>query len=83
MIAREMKGYRPHSYVVTVDPHVAQLHAQEGRDPDINPRGSHFLVRLKEHLVVENQMVPDQRFDGLLAIYGRSCPPTQKYHPWI
>lgn len=70
ILTAEMKGMRPHSYVVTLD----ESAKQRFKDTDMTPiitGGSHFLAHLKNHVVVSHHMMPDNQFDGLGSIFDR------------
>jgi hypothetical protein len=63
ILTSEMKGMRPHSYIVTPDESAKQRF--EGKDmTPIITSGSHFLSHLKQHLL-NGHMLPDSQFDGL------------------
>ncbi len=70
LLTSEMKGMRPHSYLVTLD----ESSNARFEGTDITPiitAGKHFLVRLKEHLVAEKEMLPDTVFKGVSEAYRR------------
>lgn len=69
ILTSEMKGMRPHSYLVTLDEKAGDRLKGLSVTPIITT-GAYFLVRIKEHLVKENQLIPDELFEGLDQIYA-------------
>jgi SIR2-like protein len=70
LLTSEMKGMRPHSYLITLDDSTKARFEKTGITPIVTA-GKHFLVRLKEHLVAEEQMLPDTVFKGVFEAYER------------
>jgi SIR2-like domain len=70
LLTSEMKGMRPHSYLVTLDESATERFKKTDISPIITA-GKHFLVRLKEHLVAEKEMLPDTVFKGISKAYDR------------
>jgi hypothetical protein len=68
LLTSEMKGMRPHSYLVTLDESATERFQKTDITPIITA-GKHFLVRLKEHLVAEKEMLPDTVFKGISEAY--------------
>jgi hypothetical protein len=76
LLTSEMKGMRPHSYLVTLDESAIKRFQKTDITPIITA-GKHFLVRLKEHLVAQEEMLSDtvfkgisEAYDGLIASHG-------------
>jgi hypothetical protein len=70
LLTSEMKGMRPHSYIVTLDESAKARYAETDITPIITA-GTHFLVRLKEHLVEQEEMLSDSVFRGIPETYSR------------
>jgi hypothetical protein len=70
LLTSEMKGMRPHSYLVTLDESANARFAGTDMTPIITT-GKHFLVRLKEHLVAQEEMLPDTVFEGIREAYDK------------
>ncbi len=70
LLTSEMKGMRPHGYLVTLDEGANARFDKTDITPIITA-GRHFLVRLKEHLVAQEEMLPDTVFKGIREAYGR------------
>ncbi len=70
LLTSEMKGMRPHSYLVTIDESANERFERTDITPIITA-GTHFLVRLKEHLVAAEEMLPDKVFKGVGEAYQR------------
>jgi hypothetical protein len=60
----EMRGLRPHSYIVTLDESPLKAYQNKGITP-IRTDGTFFLARIKERLIAEGHMVDEQRFTGV------------------
>jgi hypothetical protein len=70
LLTSEMKGMRPHSYLVTLDESATARLDKTDITPIITA-GKHFVVRLKEHLVAQGEMLPDTIFRGIREAYER------------
>ncbi len=64
ILSAEMRGLRPQSYIVTLD-RSSDSRFREKRLEPIYTDGTFFLSSLKQQLVSDEQMVADERFDGL------------------
>jgi hypothetical protein len=70
LLTSEMKGMRPHSYLVTLDESAVERFQKTDITPIITA-GKHFLVCLKEHLITQKEMLPDTVFKGIGGAYDR------------
>lgn len=68
ILTAEMKGMRPHSYIVTLDDRAKGKFERLMMTPIITD-GTHFLTRVKEHLVRDKELMSDEAFEGLSDIY--------------
>jgi NAD-dependent SIR2 family protein deacetylase len=78
ILTEEMRGMRPHSYIVTLDESAGQKFSTLNMTPIVTA-GDHFLRRVKEHLIKEGSLISDAAFDGLFGIYGK----VQKAHKQV
>jgi len=86
LLTSEMRGMRPQSYLVTLD----ETTRTRFNNTDISPiitSGQHFIVRLKEHLYADNELLTDSAYEGVLEAFNKvaashgfvSDIDTQKY----
>jgi len=70
LLKEETNGLVPHAYAVSVSHESAERFKSMGLTPIVTD-GAFFLSVLKQHLVAEHRMVPDERFTGILAAWDR------------
>lgn len=72
LLSREVKGLLPHFYVVTLDEKANEkLASLKIKAIPIITNGTFFLKKLKEKLIEETQMIPDDNFYGLEEILDK------------
>jgi NAD-dependent SIR2 family protein deacetylase len=67
ILSKEMKGLRPHAYLVTLD----RSACERCEDVNITPiitDGAYFISQLKAHIIADGQMLPDQNFSDIPSI---------------
>lgn len=67
IVTKEMNGFRPHSYIVTLQESGLENFHSMGITP-ICTSGAHFLRTIKNHLSRDGAMIPDTTFNDIAAI---------------
>jgi hypothetical protein len=78
ILTSEMKGTRPHSYLVTLDENAKARF--DNSVTAIITEASYFLRVLKQHLIVEAQLLPDEVFEDLFALLLKVRANHEKMH---
>jgi hypothetical protein len=66
-LTAEMRGLRPHGYLVTLDRSSPTRFAEKGLTP-ICTDGTFFLAKVKERLISDGHMLHDERFAGIESL---------------
>jgi hypothetical protein len=67
VLTKEMKGLRPHSYIVTLDRTNESRFLRHDMTP-IFTDGAYFLSIMKKHLNSDGQLLPDDAYDGIIDL---------------
>src|ERR1700722_7989259 len=69
-LTSEMRGLRPHSYIVTLAKATQNRFLEKGLTP-IYTDGTFFVSKIKERLVADGHMLDDDRLDGVGRLLAR------------
>lgn len=69
-LTSEMRGLRPHSYIVTLTKATQNRLLEKGLTP-IYTDGTFFVSKIKERLVADRHMLDDERFGGVERLLAR------------
>jgi hypothetical protein len=69
-LTSEMRGLRPHSYIVTLAEAAQNRFLEKGLTP-IYTDGTFFVSKIKERLVADGHMLDDARLDGVERLLAR------------
>lgn len=69
-LTSEMRGLRPHSYIVTLARATENRFLEKGLTP-IYTDGTFFVSKIKERLVADGHMLGDDRLDGVERLLAR------------
>ena len=78
LLSKEMKGLLPQSYIVTLDKSSDARFKKHGLIP-IYTDGTHFLSVLKNRLIKQNQMLPDDRFEIVDLLLSKVYSEHEKF----